>query len=102
MGSVRCGLFATSRFDHCSPSSIADYFRQGAVVLNLTLALPGAVACGKGQKERLVPLSPRLLTELREYWKQVRSPKYLFPGATFDVRISATTMQKLCQARLEE
>ena len=55
------------------------------------------VACGKGQKERLVPLSPRLLTELREYWKQVRSPKYLFPGATFDVRISATTMQKSCK-----
>ena len=46
MGSVQCGLFATSRFDHCSPSSIADYFRQGAVVLNLTLALPGAVAHG--------------------------------------------------------
>ena len=56
------------------------------------------VACGKGQKERLVPLSPRLLTELREYWKQVRSPKYLFPGATFDVRISATTIQKSCKA----
>ena len=55
------------------------------------------VACGKGQKERLVPLSPRLLTELREYWKQVRSPKYLFPGATFDVRISSTTIQKSCK-----
>ena len=47
------------------------------------------VASGKGQKERLVPMSPRLLTELREYWKQVRSPKYLFPGATFDVRITS-------------
>ena len=56
------------------------------------------VASGKGQKERLVPMSPRLLTELREYWKQVRSPKYLFPGATFDVRISATTIQKSCKA----
>lgn len=55
------------------------------------------VASGKGQKDRLVPLSPRLLTELREYWKQVRSPKYLFPGATFDVRISATTIQKACK-----
>lgn len=26
------------------------------------------VACGKGMKERLVPLSPRLLKELRIYW----------------------------------
>lgn len=56
------------------------------------------VACGKGQKERLVPLSPRLLTELREYWKQERPPKYLFSGETFDVRISATTIQKSCKA----
>jgi site-specific recombinase XerD len=29
------------------------------------------VARGKGSKERLVPLSPRLLQELREYWKAV-------------------------------
>ena len=56
------------------------------------------IACGKGQKERLVPLSPRLLTALRDYWKQVRSPKYLFPGASFDVRVSSTTIQKSCKA----
>ena len=56
------------------------------------------VACGKGQKERLVPMSPRLLTALREYWKQVRPPQYLFPGAKLDVRISSTTIQKSCQA----
>jgi integrase/recombinase XerD len=56
------------------------------------------VACGKGQKERLVPMSPRLLTEFREYWKQARPPKYLFPGATLDTRISSTTIQKSCKA----
>ncbi len=33
------------------------------------------VAHGKGAKERLVPLSSRLLQALRDYWKQVRSPK---------------------------
>ncbi|MCP4510335.1 MAG: tyrosine-type recombinase/integrase, partial [Fuerstiella sp.] len=38
------------------------------------------IAHGKGAKERLVPLSPRLLNELRDYWTLVRSPKYLFPG----------------------
>ena len=56
------------------------------------------IACGKGKKERLVPLSPRLLTALREYWKQVRSPKFLFPGSTFETRISSTTIQKSCKA----
>jgi integrase/recombinase XerD len=53
------------------------------------------VDCGKGQKTRIVPMSPRLLTELREYWKTVRSPKYLFPGKTFDVPLSSTTIQKM-------
>jgi integrase/recombinase XerD len=38
---------------------------------------------GKGGHERYVPLSPRLLTALRTYWRQAR-PRgpYLFPGAT--------------------
>jgi integrase/recombinase XerD len=53
------------------------------------------IAHGKGAKERLVPLSPRLLQALRGYWKQVRSPKYLFPGKTFNVPLSSTTIQKV-------
>jgi len=56
------------------------------------------VRCGKGQKDRLVPLSPRLLTELRRYWKEVRSPRYLFPGKTFDRPLSSTTIQKTFKA----
>jgi len=56
------------------------------------------IAHGKGAKERLVPLSPRLLTELREYWKTVRSPKWVFPGKTFAVPLSSTTIQKTCKA----
>jgi hypothetical protein len=56
------------------------------------------VRCGKGQKDRLVPLSPRLLTELRAYWKEVRSPKSLFPGKTFDRPLSSTTIQKTFKA----
>ena len=55
------------------------------------------VACGKGSKERLVPLSPRLLEALREYWKLVRSPNYLFPGNSFDAPITFTTIQKVCK-----
>ena len=36
---------------------------------------------GKGQKDRLVPLSQRLLDELRVYWRRYRPDGWLFPGA---------------------
>lgn len=55
------------------------------------------IAAGKGAKERLVPLSPRLLAELREYWKRERPPTYLFPGKATDVPLSAATIQKVCR-----
>jgi integrase/recombinase XerD len=35
---------------------------------------------GKGRKDRYTILSPRLLTELRSYWKEHRSPIYVFPN----------------------
>ena len=35
---------------------------------------------GKGRKDRLVPLSQRLLEELRAYWRQARPRYLLFPG----------------------
>jgi integrase/recombinase XerD len=35
---------------------------------------------GKGRKDRLVPLSSRLLAELRAYWRRYRPPTWLFPG----------------------
>jgi site-specific recombinase XerD len=55
------------------------------------------VRLGKGAKQRLVPLSPRLLAELRQYWRQDRPRDYLFPGKTADVPLSSTTIQKACQ-----
>jgi integrase/recombinase XerD len=39
---------------------------------------------GKGRKDRYTILSPRLLTELRSYWKEHRSPIYLFPNRKGD------------------
>ena len=36
---------------------------------------------GKGRKDRLVPLSQRLLDELRVYWRRYRPDGWLFPGA---------------------
>jgi integrase len=52
---------------------------------------------GKGRKERLVPISPRLLHELREYWKAARPSNFLFPGKTADVPLSNATIQKACK-----
>ncbi len=39
---------------------------------------------GKGAKDRYVPLSPRLLAHLREYWRRCRTPVWLFPGHPSD------------------
>ena len=38
------------------------------------------VRCGKGGKDRFVPLSPALVKELRVWWKTHRHPTLLFPG----------------------
>ena len=35
---------------------------------------------GKGNKDRYVPLSPRLLEQLRAYWRRTRPPHWLFPS----------------------
>jgi site-specific recombinase XerD len=51
----------------------------------------------KGSKDRMVPASPRLLAELREYWKIKRPNNYLFPGKTADTPLSSPTIQKACK-----
>jgi len=56
------------------------------------------VARGKGKKERLVPLSPRLLKELRIYWLQYKPANYLFPGKTADKTYADTSIQKAIKA----
>jgi len=55
------------------------------------------ITLGKGSKERLVPASPRLLAELREYWQLEKPRNYLFPGKTPDVPLSGATVQKACK-----
>ena len=51
---------------------------------------------GKGQKDRYVPISPRLLTELRLYWRDQRPSQYFFPGKTDDTPLNKAVIQKVC------
>jgi site-specific recombinase XerD len=51
---------------------------------------------GKGHKDRYVMLSPRLLTLLRQYYKQVRPRDWLFPGNNLDQHICIRTVQQAC------
>ncbi len=55
------------------------------------------IRSGKGRKDRYVPLSPRLLNELRSYWKLERPTDYLFAGKTANVPLSTATVQKTCK-----
>jgi len=52
------------------------------------------VRSGKGQKDRLVPLSVRLLEELRAYWRLERPRSWLFPNATQTGPWHAGTLQR--------
>jgi integrase len=40
------------------------------------------VRCGKGGKDRFVPLTPAMVEHLRAWWKTHRHPTFLFPGPT--------------------
>jgi integrase/recombinase XerD len=51
--------------------TISDIDSQSSVI---------CVRQGKGKKDRYVPLSTRLLNELRQYWKLYRPSHWLFPG----------------------
>jgi integrase/recombinase XerD len=55
------------------------------------------VRCGKGGKDRLVPLSQALLDHLRGYWRQHRCADWLFPGKAPTGHISVSCVQRLCR-----
>ena len=40
------------------------------------------VRCGKGGKDRFVPLAPAMVAQLRAWWQTHRHPQFLFPGPT--------------------
>lgn len=52
---------------------------------------------GKGKKDRYVMLSPRLLEELRAYWKVVHPKLWLFPGELSGQPITRSALSQACQ-----
>ena len=57
------------------------------------------VACGKGKKDRFVPLSLRLLEQLRAYWIKYRpAGSLLFPGKTPEKPYADTSIRKAMKA----
>ena len=52
---------------------------------------------GKGRKDRYTLLSPRLLTELREYWREYRPSEWLFENQKYGGQLNPSTPQKAYQ-----
>lgn len=59
------------------------------------------VEAGKGEKDRYVMLSPRLLELLRDYWKAARPKEWLFPGEQSGQPISKCAVEHACRQALE-
>lgn len=83
-------IYATGmRVEEATELGVADVDSRRMVIL---------VARGKGRKQRLVPMSPVLLEELRSWWKTHRHPQWMFPGARSQRPMAPSTIQKACQA----
>jgi len=55
---------------------------------------------GKGQKDRYVMLSPKLLETLRNYWRAVRPKVWLFEGDVSGQPINRSSVELACQKAL--
>jgi site-specific recombinase XerD len=52
---------------------------------------------GKGHKDRQVMLSPKLLEQLRIYWRRYRPMTWLFPGRRPERPLTQITVWRICQ-----
>ena len=55
------------------------------------------VVQGKGQRDRYVMLSPRLLEILRTWWRQARPAPWLFPGDRPGYPITSRSVDRACR-----
>lgn len=87
-------MYATGlRIDEALHLGVADIDSRQMAIL---------VARGKGNKQRLVPLSQSLLKELRSWWQTHRHPRWLFPGNKPDRPLGASPVQRACKAAAAE
>ena len=49
------------------------------------------VRCGKGGKDRYVPLSPLMIDELSDWWRQHRNRVWMFPSIGYDAKGASRT-----------
>ncbi|MCP3667512.1 MAG: tyrosine-type recombinase/integrase [Gammaproteobacteria bacterium] len=49
---------------------------------------------GKGAKDRLMPLGPTLLDQLRHYWKHYHPTHWLFPSKLLEMPLSSSAIQR--------
>lgn len=56
---------------------------------------------GKGAKDRYIPLPPKTLVMLREYWATHRNPLWLFPATGRDQRQGATATRPMAKASVQ-
>ncbi len=52
---------------------------------------------GKGQKDRYVMLSSRLLTILRDWWRREKPTHWLFPGEVAGAPVTRSAVERVCQ-----
>jgi integrase/recombinase XerD len=57
---------------------------------------------GKGGKDRDVPLSPKVLETLREYWRWMKPKTYLFPGTVNNWRADVPITPKVVWKAVNE
>jgi len=53
------------------------------------------IRAGKGNKDRLVPLPPAMLQELRDFWRTHRNPRWIFPSPGHRWREKPSLRQQL-------
>ena len=85
---ARVELGPSSRISELTRLQVTDIDSARRVVI---------IRQGKGRKDRLVPLSLRLLEQLRAYWRRYRPQRWLFPGSDPGRPICPGTVQRQCQ-----